>query len=129
MTATVSIVHLESARGEMAEIGGAVCLVRPDRRMSAELARGIWACLKTLVQGGCRWMLIDMSDVTFLDSTGIGAMINITKLVRQNGGDLAVACTSAELTAVLDLVSFRKFISAFDTLPEAIGFFETRQGA
>ncbi|MBN1531628.1 MAG: STAS domain-containing protein [Spirochaetes bacterium] len=129
MTASVSIVHCESAGADMSEMGGVICLVTPDRRMSADLARDFWICLKTLVQGGCRWILVDMSGVTFLDSTGIGAMINAAKLVRQGGGELAVACVSAELTAILDLVSFRRFINTFDTIPEAVGFFEGRRGS
>ena len=40
------------------------------------------------IEGGARRIVLDFSGVTFVNSTGLGAMVAATKRLRAEGGDL-----------------------------------------
>jgi anti-anti-sigma factor len=42
------------------------------------------------VLGGARTVVLDFSGVTFVNSTGLGAMVAATKRLRADGGDLVL---------------------------------------
>ncbi|MCB0970970.1 MAG: STAS domain-containing protein [Acidimicrobiales bacterium] len=41
-------------------------------------------------EGGARTIVLDFSGVTFVNSTGLGAMVAATKRLRAEGGDLVL---------------------------------------
>ena len=49
-------------------------------------------------------LLIDLSDVPFMDSAGLGALIGGIRRTRENGGEVAVACSRASLTTGFDRI-------------------------
>lgn len=45
------------------------------------------------LQAGCRQLILDLTDVTFIDSTAIGVLVGtVTRLRASGGGSLAVIC-------------------------------------
>jgi anti-sigma B factor antagonist len=65
------------------------------------------AKLKTAVLDGilrhCRRLDLDLSRVTFLDSTGLGVLARASKLCRLEGVDLRLVRPSAAVRRVLDM--------------------------
>ncbi|ETK35194.1 STAS domain-containing protein [Microbispora sp. ATCC PTA-5024] len=47
-----------------------------------------------------RGLVLDMSGVEFCDSTGIRVLLIVRKLVRERGGDVALAGLNARLTRI-----------------------------
>ena len=48
-------------------------------------------------------LLFDLGGVTFMDSTGLGALIKVRNQVIDRGGELRLTATSAAVERVLDL--------------------------
>lgn len=48
-------------------------------------------------------LVIDLGQVTFMDSTGLSALIRIRTVLAERGGDLAVAARSRPVQRVLQL--------------------------
>lgn len=63
--------------------------------------------LKTLVQEGLdrgeRKFLIDCSRTGYIDSSGLGALVTLSKKVRESNGDLRIAGLNEDLRALFEL--------------------------
>ena len=65
-------------------------------------------------------LLIDLSDVPFMDSAGLGALIGGIRRTRENEGEVAVACSRPTLTRLLHTTGFDRIVPVKDSLEEAL---------
>lgn len=56
-------------------------------------------------------VVIDLSEVPFMDSAGLGALIGGIRRTREAGGDVAVACARATLVRLLKTTGFDQIVS------------------
>ncbi len=78
--------------------------------------------LMTLVQGGLKKVLYDMDELRYVDSSGIGKIINTTKHIRTIEGNVAIARCAPNVMEVFKLVHMEKFINIFGSNEEAISY-------
>lgn len=64
-------------------------------------------------------LLIDLSEVPFMDSAGLGALIGGIRRAREAGGDVAVACSRPTLTRLLHTTGFDRIVSVTETVATA----------
>ena len=64
-------------------------------------------------------LLIDMSEVPFVDSAGLGALIGGIRRAREVGGDVAVCCNRPTLVRLLHTTGFDRIVTVTDTVAEA----------
>jgi len=57
------------------------------------------------IEDGVRRLLLDMSGVRYLDSTGVGAIICILQAARKSGGELRFSGVSGSPRRVLEMSS------------------------
>ncbi len=69
--------------------------------------------------GSAKNLLFDLSDVKFMDSSGIGMMIGRYKLVANKGGKLVVFGMRNELKRIFELSGLQKIINRCNTKEEA----------
>jgi anti-sigma B factor antagonist len=76
------------------------------------------------VLSGCastaRRLVIDLSDVAFMDSAGLGALIGGVRRARESDGEVAVACSRPTLTRLLQTTGFDRIVTVAETLEEAV---------
>ena len=63
-------------------------------------------------------LLIDMSEVPFVDSAGLGALIGGIRRAREVGGDVAVCCNRPTLVRLLHTTGFDRIVTVTDTIAE-----------
>ncbi|MGI8938314.1 MAG: STAS domain-containing protein [Iamia sp.] len=68
---------------------------------------------------GATHLLIDLSDVPFMDSAGLGALIGGIRRTRESGGEVAVACGRATLSRLLHTTGFDRIVPVEETVEEA----------
>lgn len=78
------------------------------------------AVVKT-VAGGCRGLILDISELDFIDSFGIGAVVAALKRLRQRGGELALVCPSPRIRRVFEICDLDRIIAIHDTIAGAAG--------
>src|SRR5450756_3154949 len=49
------------------------------------------------IEGGARKVIVDLSQVTFIDSTALGVLVSGAKRVRPRNGNLDIVCTDCLL--------------------------------
>jgi len=68
---------------------------------------------------GADRLLIDLSDVPFMDSAGLGALIGGIRRSREKEGDVAVACSSPTITRLLHTTGFDRIVPVAETVQAA----------
>lgn len=67
-----------------------------------------------------RNLVIDLSDVSFMDSAGIGLIIGRSKLVSAVGGKVALAGAGNKLKKILDLSGVRMLVKSYPDYRTAV---------
>ena len=79
--------------------------------------------LAEAVASGLRRLVVDLDEVTFIDSSGLGALIGGLKAARQAGGDLRIARPPEQATVALKLTSLDRVFRIYGTVEEALADF------
>lgn len=64
--------------------------------------------------------IIDLTDVTFMDSSGIGVIIGRYKLVTSFGSAVKIVSSNDTLGKILEMSGIKKIIPVFPELSEAL---------
>lgn len=94
-------------------------VVTPKGRLNMVSARRLKEILSDLVGAGTTRIVVDMAETTFLDSSGLGALIAGLKSARQAGGDLRIARPTPSVTTVFGLTNLDKVLRARDSVEGA----------
>jgi len=78
-----------------------------------ELAEEFNLLLGTLVAGGMRNVVFDLTDLKYIDSTGIGIFIGLAKQLRGKDGDLVFFNVNTKVLEIFQLVKLHDFIQFF----------------
>jgi anti-sigma B factor antagonist len=84
--------------------------------VSAPELRGV--VVAAIADGGSR-VVVDLSGIDFMDSSGLGALVSCLKSARQAGGDLRIAAPSAQVSMVLRLSNLDRVLASFDSAEAA----------
>ena len=69
--------------------------------------------MNTLVGGGMKKVVFDLSELKYIDSTGVGIIISVAKQLRARGGDLVFLNVQARILEIFNLVKLNDFIQFF----------------
>ena len=64
-------------------------------------------------------LIIDLTDVTLMDSSGIGLILGRYKILKSLGGSLSVCCANDSVRKVLKLSGIEKIIKYYENIDEA----------
>lgn len=74
-----------------------------------------------LIANGTRHIVADLSDVEFLDSTGLGALVGSLKRLREQDGSLALVATASKILTVFRVTGLNRVFAFHPSVSEAIG--------
>ena len=97
---------------------GAV-VVCPTGRLNMAVAPAFRTQLHTLVTNGSTRVVVDLSGIDSIDSSGLGALISGLKAARLVGGDLRIAAPPAQVKAVLELTNLDRVLQSHDIADDA----------
>ena len=83
-------------------------LCRPAGELDAYTVAQFREALTELAEES--FVLVDLSDVPFMDSAGLGALIGGIRRARENDGDVAVACNRPALIRLLHTTGFDRIV-------------------
>jgi anti-sigma B factor antagonist len=68
-------------------------------------------------------VVLDMTDVRFVDSSGLGALISCLRHVRGNQGDLKLCSMSKPVRALFEMTRMHRVFNILETRDEAVRSF------
>ena len=72
-----------------------------------------------VVEGGARQVIVDLSRVEFLDSTGLGVLVGALKRLRGVSGELLLVCAQERLLKIFRITGLDRVFALFDTVDAA----------
>ena len=106
----------------MEEISEGDCLVigLMEARLDAVIAPSFREALINRIDGGRQNIVLDLSKVGFLDSSGLGALVFVLKHLVHKGGRLHICGVTPGVMSVLKLTRMDRVLKTFDSRQAAI---------
>jgi anti-sigma B factor antagonist len=79
--------------------------------------------LGKLLESGRRQILLNMADVGYMDSSGIGEMVAGYRLATDSGGQLKLLGCTAKLTELLEMTRLNRVFETYEDEAEALRSF------
>lgn len=97
-----------------------VAVVKFSERLDLLNAAEAKQKLSQVVAEGHPRLIVDLKQVPFIDSSGLGALIGGLKAARLAGGDLRLACVGEQARVVLQLTTLDRVLRPYVTVEEAL---------
>jgi anti-sigma B factor antagonist len=105
------------------EVNG-VCIVALDGRIVlGEESNSIRERVKSLIAGGKKKIVLNMANVTYIDSAGLGMLVAAHVSAKNQGAPLHLSNLGNKFHDVLQLTRLLTVFSVYDTEAEAISSF------
>ncbi len=103
---------------------GELAIVAMGGELDYEASPQLRARLVGAIKSGGRRLVLDLSDVTFIDSTAIGVLAGtVARLDEAGGGSLAVVSTNDKVLQIFEITGLDGVISLHSSREEAVSAF------
>ena len=66
-------------------------------------------------------IVVNLEDVRYVDSTGLGVWIGALKRVKEHNGNIVLVCTNPQIKKIFQITGLVKIFSIFANNEDAIG--------
>lgn len=94
--------------------GRGVTVIKVEGQLIVGNRQDLKAVIQEAMEAGDRKFLIDCTQTAYIDSSGLGALVTISKKIRENGGELRLAGLNDDLRSLFELT---KLDSLFHIAP------------
>lgn len=115
LAAILSLVWLEILTFPSQNMSPVVKIIQPSGILDGTKASQFRQEISDLVEAGADVVLIDFQDVTFMDSSGLGALVLALKTVRAAGSQLVVCSINEQIRILFELTSMDRVFEIFPT--------------
>jgi anti-sigma B factor antagonist len=114
--------------GVQAERAGEWSVIHVSGEIDMATAPRLRQALVAEIDGGCRSVVVDLSGVQFVDSTGLGVLIGALVRARRVGGDLTVTGLSPRVRELFDIVALDRVLAVVERPDPATSSTESATG-
>jgi anti-sigma B factor antagonist len=100
-------------------LGGGIAVIRGDGRLNMVSGPALRESVKRRIDAGEPRIVVDLSGVPFMDSSGLGALISCLKSAREASGDLRIVSPSTQVAMVLTLSNVDKILTPYESVEAA----------
>ena len=86
-------------------------IVRIQGKITFEHCAALQARFDPILEPSVREIVIDFKDVPFMDSSGIGELLRLFKLLRDRNGRLVLINPNSKLNGLFSMYRFEKFMT------------------
>lgn len=95
------------------DLGEDIAVIRVQGRLNMVAAPELRDVVSRVVASGRPRVVVDLAEVEFMDSSGLGALIASLKTARQAGGDLRIAAVGDQVALVLQLSNVDRILKPY----------------
>jgi anti-sigma B factor antagonist len=96
-------------------------VVAPRGEVDAVTAPRLGRRLLGLAEEGKTRLVVDLSHVTFMDSTGIGVLLNTLRQLRSRKGGLVLVCPTERIMRPFQITGLMDQLRVFGSREQALG--------
>ena len=104
------------------ENAGASCTIALDGEVDVYTSPRLRQTLTEVIDAGCVNVVVDLQNLGFIDSSGLGVLVSGLRKVKENGGTLRLVCTKDSILKIFRITGLDKVFPLFPTVEEALEF-------
>lgn len=101
-----------------------IVLLSLEGRLDATSAKDLKKKVGTLTQEKRLRIILDMSEINFIDSSGLGSLVASLRSVNKLGGDIKIATIQDPVRVIFELTRLHHIFEIFDDKESAIESFK-----
>ena len=95
-------------------------IIQPQGRVDSEGALDLELSLQEGYKAGSYRVILDLSQVSYINSAGLRVLAAMLTQNQDNGGDLLLASPTPKIRRILHIIGFDNFFSLFDNIESAV---------
>ena len=103
--------------------GQGVTVVRVEGQLIVGNRQELKGLIQAALEAGDRKFLIDCAATAYIDSSGLGALVTISKKVRESGGELRLAGLNSDLQSLFELTKLDTLFAIAPSVADAVASF------
>lgn len=107
--------------------GKTVKSVKIRGELDIDTAPAVREQLNDLIEAGHTYVIINLEEVQYLDSTALGVLLTIMKRIVERQGRLALVSSNPKINRVFSITGVSRILSIYDTEQAALESFESRE--
>lgn len=107
------------------EVGGKkIQIVRVEGYLDSSTFPQLQEHLSDLIGQKNYRFVIDLEELNYISSAGLGVLMGMLQEVREHDGDLKVANMSVKVRNLFDMLGFSRLVRIYDDVDKAVAAFE-----
>jgi anti-sigma B factor antagonist len=102
---------------------GGVTVVEVDGQLIVGNRHELKDMIQAALDRGERKLLVDFSQTGYIDSSGLGALVSISKRIREASGELRLAGLNDDLRSLFELTKLDTLFTITETPEQALATF------
>jgi anti-sigma B factor antagonist len=102
---------------------GGVTVVAVDGQLIVGNRHELKDMIQAALDRGERKLLVDFSQTGYIDSSGLGALVSISKRIREASGELRLAGLNDDLRSLFELTKLDTLFTITETPEQALATF------
>jgi anti-sigma B factor antagonist len=104
--------------------GDIALLTISGKLMGGNETKEITEKVKSLLDDGIRKIVMDLGKVKWMNSTGLGALIESRRLITEKEGVLKLAAVAEKIKSLLIITQILNLFETYETADRAVGSFK-----
>jgi anti-sigma B factor antagonist len=97
-----------------------VAVMQPTGRIDSHIAQAFKEQIGEMIDAGSCWLVLDFSAVTFLDSTGLGALLTGLRRAQALGGNLCLVQVPHTVLRTIELTALQSYLPRYMSVADAL---------
>jgi anti-sigma B factor antagonist len=102
---------------------GGVLVIEVDGQLIVGNRQELKQLVLDALEAGDRKVLIDFTKTGYIDSSGLGVLVSLSKKIRDEGGDLRLAGLNEDLKTLFELTKLDTLFAITDSAAQALAAF------
>ena len=95
-------------------------VLRISGRMDAESASTFENQCNSCIAEGFTTVVLDLSDLTYVSSMGLGAIVKVAKLLSGKGGEMRICCTTGLVRQLFEITRLNHLFPSHGSVESAL---------
>jgi anti-anti-sigma factor len=99
-----------------------VIIIKPTKTLDNNNAHEMVNIITGTQEEGYKIIVLDMKDVEFLSSAGVGSILGTIETSRETGGDIVLCNVPESINHILDVLDLTEYLTIRKNKEEAVNF-------
>ncbi|PKQ36778.1 MAG: anti-sigma B factor antagonist [Actinobacteria bacterium HGW-Actinobacteria-1] len=104
------------------ERDGSTCRIAVNGEVDVYTSPLLKSYLVDAVDDGCIDLVVDLENVGFIDSSGLGVLVSGLRRVKEQSGSMRIICTKEGILKIFRITGLDKVFPIFASAADAEGF-------